>query len=59
MKYDFDEVIERRGTYCTQWDYIVFYFRYRLPDSQADQRHDSKGGTARNIRLYQMESSRF
>ena len=22
MKYDFDEVIERRGTYCTQWDYI-------------------------------------
>ncbi len=22
MKYDFDHLIDRRGTYCTQWDYI-------------------------------------
>ncbi|SET69770.1 MalY/PatB family protein [Lacrimispora sphenoides] len=22
MKYDFDQLIDRRGTYCTQWDYI-------------------------------------
>lgn len=21
MKYDFDEIIQRKGTYCTQWDY--------------------------------------
>ncbi len=21
MKYNFDEIVERRGTYCTQWDY--------------------------------------
>ena len=37
----------------------VFYFRYGLSDSQADQRYDSKGGTARNLRLYTLESSRF
>lgn len=22
MKYDFDQLIDRRGTFCTQWDYI-------------------------------------
>lgn len=22
MKYDFNEVIDRKGTYCTQWDYV-------------------------------------
>lgn len=22
MKYDFDRMIDRRGTYCTQWDYV-------------------------------------
>ena len=22
MKYDFNEVHDRLGTYCTQWDYI-------------------------------------
>ena len=22
MKYDFDEIHNRLGTYCTQWDYI-------------------------------------
>ena len=41
MKYNFDEVNNRLGTYCTQWDYIedrfgekrsftIFYFGYRL-----------------------------
>ena len=22
MNYDFNEVINRKGTYCTQWDYV-------------------------------------
>ena len=22
MKYNFDEVVDRKGTYCTQWDYV-------------------------------------
>ena len=38
MKYDFDEVIERRGTYCTQWDYIEDRFGEKdlLPFSISD-----------------------
>lgn len=30
MKYDFDRVIDRRGTHCTQWDYVED--RFGVPD---------------------------
>lgn len=26
MKYDFDKLVDRKGTYCTQWDYTVDRF---------------------------------
>ncbi|QLY81398.1 MalY/PatB family protein [Clostridium intestinale] len=38
MKYNFDEVINRKGTYCTQWDYIEDRFNKKdlLPFSISD-----------------------
>ncbi|SHH85125.1 MalY/PatB family protein [Clostridium intestinale] len=38
MKYNFDEVINRKGTYCTQWDYIEDRFSKKdlLPFSISD-----------------------
>lgn len=38
MKYDFDEIVERRGTYCTQWDYVQDRFGEKdiLPFSISD-----------------------
>ena len=61
MKYDFDEVIERRGTYCTQWDYIedrfekktCFRFLFPIRTSGFPSRSATrfKGGTARNIAI--------
>ncbi|MNO71646.1 Cystathionine beta-lyase PatB [compost metagenome] len=38
MKYNFDEVINRKGTYCTQWDYIEDRFKKKdlLPFSISD-----------------------
>ena len=38
MKYNFDEVISRKGTYCTQWDYIEDRFGEKdlLPFSISD-----------------------
>lgn len=30
MKYDFNEVHNRLGTYCTQWDYIQDRFIKRI-----------------------------
>lgn len=38
MKYNFDEVISRKGTYCTQWDYIEDRFGKKnlLPFSISD-----------------------
>lgn len=38
MNYNFDEVIDRRGTFCTQWDYIQDRFGERdlLPFSISD-----------------------
>lgn len=38
MRYDFDTIIDRRGTFCTQWDYIEDRFGERdlLPFSISD-----------------------
>ena len=38
MNYNFDEVIDRHGTFCTQWDYIQDRFGERdlLPFSISD-----------------------
>lgn len=38
MTYNFDEIVERRGTYCTQWDYIQdrFHEADLLPFSISD-----------------------
>lgn len=38
MTYDFDEIIDRRGTFCTQWDYIQDRFGEKdlLPFSISD-----------------------
>lgn len=38
MKYNFDEIVNRRGTYCTQWDYIQDRFGVEdlLPFSISD-----------------------
>lgn len=38
MQYNFDEVINRKGTYCTQWDYIEDRFNKKdlLPFSISD-----------------------
>lgn len=38
MGYDFDAVINRRGTFCTQWDYIEDRFGEKdlLPFSISD-----------------------
>lgn len=38
MNYNFDEIIDRRGTYCTQWDYIEDRFGEKdlLPFSISD-----------------------
>lgn len=38
MRYDFDQVIDRRGTFCTQWDYIQDRFGEKdlLPFSISD-----------------------
>jgi cysteine-S-conjugate beta-lyase len=30
MKYKFDQIVDRTGTYCTQWDYIED--RFGVPD---------------------------
>ena len=38
MKYNFDEVHNRLGTYCTQWDYIEDRFQKKdlIPFSISD-----------------------
>jgi len=38
MRYDFDQIIDRRGTFCTQWDYIEDRFGEKdlLPFSISD-----------------------
>ena len=36
MKYDFNEVHNRLGTYCTQWDYIQDRFNKKDASAWAD-----------------------
>lgn len=38
MKFDFNKVIDRRGTYCTQWDFVEDRFGYKdlLPFTISD-----------------------
>ena len=42
MKYDFNEVHNRLGTYCTQWDYIQDRFNKKdlIPSSISDNRYE-------------------
>ncbi len=45
MGYDFDAVINRRGTFCTQWDYIEDRFGEKdlLPFSISDTDFQAPG----------------
>ncbi len=71
MKPNFNEVINRKGTYCTQWDYIedrfgekellaFLYIRYGFSYAPRDfTRHLKKAITTWDFWLYTLEPQDF